>query len=81
VNADFIAVVRRGLRFLPPDQDLPADAPLRSLGLDSLGAVALIFELEEEYGITFPDSSFAAGTFETAGRLWAAVQAARLVAG
>lgn len=80
MNTDFAAIVRRGLKFLPPDQDLPADASLRALGLDSLGAVALIFDLEEEYGITFPDSSFAAGTFETAGRLWAAVQAARVVA-
>lgn len=34
-----------------------------------------MLDLEDEFGITLPDSSLAAGTFETAATLWAAIEA------
>jgi|CXWL01.1.fsa_nt_gi acyl carrier protein len=33
---------------------LTADAPLESLGIDSLGVVELLFNVEEEFKITLP---------------------------
>ena len=68
-------ILRRHLRYLKPGQNLAPDAPLRDLGLDSLAAVSLIFELEDGFDITLPDSSLAAGTFRTPRTLWAAVVA------
>jgi acyl carrier protein len=73
VNERFIALLRQNLRFLAPAEVLRPDIVLTDLGLDSLGAVALMLDLEDELGITFPDSSLAAGTFHTVGSLWSVV--------
>ncbi|MGQ5261970.1 acyl carrier protein [Micromonospora sp. ZYX-F-536] len=54
-------------------QELTPDTVLADMGLDSLAAVALIFDLEDELGVTLPDSAFSAGTFDTVATLWAAV--------
>src|SRR5204863_4184868 len=44
VNEAFVAILRRHLRYLPPDEELAPDAPLRALGLDSMAAVALMLD-------------------------------------
>lgn len=76
----FVTILRRHLRYLTPDHELAPDASLKELGLDSLEAVSVIFDIEEEFGITLPDSSLTAGTFETAADLWLAIDAARTAA-
>ena len=38
---------------LAPDVLVP-EAPLESLGIDSLGAAELLFNVEDEFGITLP---------------------------
>jgi len=42
---------------LPPDvNEVPEGCDLMKLGLDSISAVALLLDLEEAFGITFPQS-------------------------
>ena len=41
---------------LSPDQ-LPDDALLVDLGIDSIGMAELIFTLEDEFGLTMPDAA------------------------
>jgi acyl carrier protein len=76
----FEGILREHLRLGSSDTAVSADVPLRDLGLDSMGAVALMFELEDEYGCTFGDDQLIEETFRTAETLWAAVSAARAVA-
>jgi acyl carrier protein len=46
---------------------------LAALGLDSMGIVQLLADLEEEFGIEVPDELITEDTFATAGSLWQAV--------
>lgn len=62
--------VRRFLPYLPADEELAADAPLRDFGLDSLGAVELLSVLEDAYGIRFHDEALSLETFQTPEVLW-----------
>jgi acyl carrier protein len=39
---------------LSPEQ-LAADAPLSSMGIDSLGLIELMFQIEDRFGIVLPD--------------------------
>jgi acyl carrier protein len=72
----FITILRSHLRYLSPAEELAPDTPLRELGLDSMVAVALLLDLENEFGVTLPDSSLRPETFESANHLWAEVEKA-----
>ncbi len=37
--------------------DIHTDSTLESLGLDSLSVIELLFDLEDEFGITIPDDA------------------------
>jgi acyl carrier protein len=50
-----------------PDDDLAA------LGLDSIGMMHLIVDLEEAFGLELPDELVTEETLATAGSLWQAV--------
>lgn len=52
---------------------------LAALGLDSMSIVALLGDLEEQYGIELPDDILNEATFATVGSLWATL--ARLIVG
>lgn len=52
---------------------LPADVPLVTLGLDSMGVVGLIVDLEEQFGFSFPEEDVAPSSFHTARTLWSVV--------
>jgi acyl carrier protein len=58
-------VIRRYVKNLPDDQELAPDASLKELGLDSMKAVELLFDLEDELGISLPDSAMTRDTFAT----------------
>lgn len=75
VDQKFIAILRRHLRYLVPAEELPADAPLRELGLDSMAAVGLVLELESAFGVTFTESNLRPETFASAASLWTEVAA------
>lgn len=38
-------------------EQLPPDAPLSSLGIDSLGLIELMFQIEDLFGIALPDDN------------------------
>ena len=38
-----------------PDEQIGPDSPLADLGVDSLAALELVFEIEEEFKIRVPD--------------------------
>ena len=62
-------VLRPHLRFLPKDQPIPANEDLGKLGLDSMGAINLLFDLEQTFEIKIPDELLTAETFETSATL------------
>lgn len=52
---------------------IAGDDDLAALGLDSMGVVQLVTDLEETFGFELPDELLTEDTFATAGTLWAAV--------
>jgi acyl carrier protein len=56
-----------------PPEGIPSDEPLSQLGLDSIGSISLLFDLEETFGIVFPDEALVPDTFSTAASVEAAV--------
>ncbi|MEV4517022.1 phosphopantetheine-binding protein [Dactylosporangium sp. NPDC049525] len=65
-NTDrYTTVLRRHLKYLPDSAPLPADADLRSLGLDSMAAVDLLFDLEDTFDLVLPDEALVEQTFTT----------------
>ncbi|MEC3998163.1 phosphopantetheine-binding protein [Actinacidiphila sp. DG2A-62] len=55
--------------------ELSAADDLAALGLDSMGVVQLLAELEDAFGVELPDEALTEETFETVGSLWSAVDA------
>jgi acyl carrier protein len=68
----FEQVVRANLG-LGQSTTLLEDTRLPDFGLDSLTAVNLSMDLEETFGVVFPDTALIAATFTTAGTLWQTV--------
>ena len=67
-------VVRNHLSFLRAEDPLPPDKSLRELGLDSLAAIDLLLDLEQTFGVVFPDEELTEETFRTAANIAAAVE-------
>ena len=55
IEEKVVAIVNNQ-KTLPPDAVQP-DFPLADLGIDSLDALNIIFEVEEAFGITVPDET------------------------
>ena len=66
----FLALLRPHLRYLDADADLPGDASLRDLGLDSMASVALMLDLEDHFGCTVPDRLLTPEAFASPASLW-----------
>jgi acyl carrier protein len=73
VRDNSFRVVREHLRFLDATDPLPPDANLRELGLDSLAAIDLLLDLEQTFGVVFPDQLLTEETFRTARNIAGAV--------
>ncbi|HEY3607472.1 MAG TPA: phosphopantetheine-binding protein [Pseudonocardiaceae bacterium] len=69
----FESVVRANVPVLGADQPLSPTASLYDLGLDSMGTIQLLLDLEETFGVTFPDDALKPVVFATPGRLWQVV--------
>lgn len=67
----FEEIIRQHIPLLPSGEALSPDAALSDLGLDSLGIVSLIIELEDAFDFTIPDESLVPRTFSTPAGLWA----------
>jgi acyl carrier protein len=74
-NPTFEAVMRGHLPYLGPDEEIAPDLRLREVGLDSLGMVALLVELEQAFDLQFRDDVLDVEIFTTAGSLWKALSA------
>ena len=60
-----LAVLRRHSRFLNPTEEVAPDADLRDLGVDSMRAIHLVVDVENTFGIRFPDELLTRETFRT----------------
>jgi acyl carrier protein len=69
-DSTFDETLRSFLPFLPAEEALTAETPLREYGLDSLATVELLSVLEQSYNVRFEDDALNLETFENPGRLW-----------
>ncbi|MEV6646530.1 phosphopantetheine-binding protein [Amycolatopsis sp. NPDC051371] len=69
-DSTFDETLRSYLPFLPAEEALTAETPLREYGLDSLATVELLSVLEQSYNVRFEDEALNLETFENPGRLW-----------
>jgi acyl carrier protein len=72
MNERFTSAVIPHLKFLD-GRTLTAESSLPELGLDSMQAIDLLFDLEDAFGVPLPDDELSDTTFATAGNLWSAV--------
>jgi acyl carrier protein len=63
IETEVIAILATQLLLSPAD--IPRDAAVEALGLDSLGKVEAIFALEERFGIAIPFNANEPGTADT----------------
>jgi acyl carrier protein len=73
----FLTVLLRHLTAVEVIEQIPAERALRMLGLNSMRAVDLVIDLEDEFGFQFPDEAFSDETFETSASLWGVVAGLR----
>jgi acyl carrier protein len=73
-DAKFMSLLRKHLKYLRQDQVLQAEDDLKLLGLDSLAAIDLLLDVEDQYGVTLPDKYLTDNTFSSAGALHSVVQ-------
>ena len=69
----FLGLLNGHLRQIGEVNTLTMESNLYELGLDSMAAVNLLLELEEIYGVMFPDAFLSDATFETPMALKAAI--------
>lgn len=68
----FQRIVRSHLPYAEASDLNPTDE-LVALGLDSMGVIQLLTDLEEGYEVEFPDEVLTQDTFVTVGSLWQTV--------
>jgi acyl carrier protein len=59
----FKDLLRRHLKYLDDGKELGMDDDLKSLGLDSMAAVDLLFDIEDTFDVTLPDEYLVQETF------------------
>ena len=61
----FLGILYSHLKQIGDGDSLTMESNLYILGLDSMAAVNLLLELEEIFGVIFPDTFLTESTFET----------------
>jgi acyl carrier protein len=74
IPQEFQRIVRSGLPFAD-SVEFSAEDGLAELGLDSMSVIQLLADLEDFYGLEFPDDALHEETFATVGSLWLTVSA------
>ncbi|GAA3815195.1 phosphopantetheine-binding protein [Streptomyces phyllanthi] len=69
----FDGLMRQVLKGLPAGAEIVPDLDLAAQGVDSMAIVELIVQVEETYGIVFPDEAIHPETFATPSALWKAI--------
>jgi acyl carrier protein len=72
--APFLETLAPHLPSVGDARDIPLDAPLRELGLNSLRAVDLLIDLEDRFSIAFPDEALTDENFANAKSLMALLE-------
>jgi acyl carrier protein len=67
---EFDLLLRAHLPLLGTETALGADDRLADLGLDSMGTVSLLIELEDAFEVSIPDELLTTATFDTPAALW-----------
>lgn len=62
-------IIRPNLKFLSKGAEIGRDDDLGELGLDSLAAINLLFDIESEFGVTIPDEVLDENTFSSIAHL------------
>lgn len=73
VTEKLLTILSKHIKFVDDAQSIPMDKKLDSLGLDSMGAINLLLDLEDNFEISFPGSLLNEETFRTADSLNKAV--------
>ncbi|WP_328603308.1 acyl carrier protein [Amycolatopsis sp. NBC_00345] len=68
----YIEVIRRNIPFSEAEA-IDGQKPLKDLGIDSLGAIRLLSELEDEFDIELPDEAVQESAFGTVESVWNAM--------
>lgn len=77
LEPEFADLLRRHLHPMEDPAQLQPDTRLSALGLDSMRAVELLFDVEDTFDVHLPDDAMRPDTFATPQVLWQAIQAAR----
>ena len=73
----FLGILYSHLKQIGDGDSLTMESNLYILGLDSMAAVNLLLELEEIFGVVFPDTFLTESTFETPMALKSAIVSLR----
>ena len=68
VRENLWRILRTHLRF-EDDEEIPMDVRLEELGLDSMGAINVLLDIEDTFDVSFPDELLTEETFRTASSL------------
>lgn len=74
IPSEFQNILRSHLPYADAG-DFSASDELAGLGLDSMGVVRLLGDIEDRYDIELPDDILNEETFDTVGSLWRALSA------
>ena len=69
-----IDLLRPHLRLVSPGAPIRLDDDLGKLGLDSLAAIDVLMEIENQFGVAIPDELITVDTFDTPGNLLRVVE-------
>ncbi|MDR1265306.1 MAG: phosphopantetheine-binding protein [Propionibacteriaceae bacterium] len=72
-----MTILLQHLRYVKSADEISSMIALRDYGLDSKEAVDLLMDLEDEFGVAFPDELLTDETFKTAQSLWRALGIAK----
>ena len=61
----FEQTLRRHLRLVAADEPIPPEASLVSVGLDSIGTINLLLDIEETFNVSLPGALLTPETFRT----------------
>ncbi|MCE5003509.1 acyl carrier protein [Staphylococcus pseudoxylosus] len=71
MDDNFVKLIKSKAQYFEIDKQ---DIDLRNLGLDSLGTVELLLDLEEYYNVVFPDDLLIIHENITANIIWSVIQ-------
>jgi acyl carrier protein len=73
VREPLLRILRTHLRLADDRPEIPMDARLEDLGLDSMGAINVLLDIEDTFDVSFPDEMLTEETFRTAASLLDAI--------